>query len=225
MRVLVLAPGSTGDVAPYTGLGQRLRDGGHHVAIAANERFRSMVTGAGLEFRLLRGDPEPGNTSEGGRRWHAAAPARSARRGWCAFCRTTSTRSARTSSRRSGPAPTSCCSTPSRCSPATTSARASASPPPAPSSLLSTRPETYRRPRSACRAWDAPSTGLWTGSHSPQARSRSAGPPADCALGSAFPTCGPPRCGPGCRLRDGRRSTASAAPSCRGSATGRRLHR
>lgn len=31
-----------------------------------------MVTGAGLEFRLLRGDPEPGNTGEDGRRWHAS---------------------------------------------------------------------------------------------------------------------------------------------------------
>ncbi|MDN5919016.1 MAG: glycosyltransferase [Pseudonocardia sp.] len=71
MRILVLAPGSTGDVAPYTGLGQRLTADGHHVAIAANERFRTMITTAGLEFRLLRGDPESGNTSEEGRRWHA----------------------------------------------------------------------------------------------------------------------------------------------------------
>ncbi|WP_197719849.1 MULTISPECIES: glycosyltransferase [Pseudonocardia] len=70
MRVLVLAPGSTGDVAPYTGLGRRLTADGHHVAVAANERFRAMVTDAGLEFRLLRGDPEAGNTTADGRRRH-----------------------------------------------------------------------------------------------------------------------------------------------------------
>lgn len=72
MQVVVLAPGTTGDVAPYTGLGARLARAGHHVAIAANERFRSMITGAGLEFRLLRGDPDSANRSEQGRRWHAA---------------------------------------------------------------------------------------------------------------------------------------------------------
>lgn len=72
MQVVVLAPGSTGDVAPYTGLGMRLADAGHHVAIAANERFRAMITAAGLEFRLLRGDPDIANRSEQGQRWHAA---------------------------------------------------------------------------------------------------------------------------------------------------------
>ena len=60
MRVVVLAPGSTGDVAPSTGLGARLVRAGHRVAVATNERFRPMVTAAGLGFRLLRGDPEPG---------------------------------------------------------------------------------------------------------------------------------------------------------------------
>lgn len=72
MRVLIVAPGSTGDVVPFTGLGARLMADGHHVAIAANERFRATVTAAGPEFRLLRGDPEEGNTSDEGRRWHAA---------------------------------------------------------------------------------------------------------------------------------------------------------
>jgi sterol 3beta-glucosyltransferase len=72
MQVLVLAPGSTGDVAPYTGLGQKLTAEGHHVAVAANERFRTMIAAAGLEFRHLRGDPEAGNSSEEGQRWHAA---------------------------------------------------------------------------------------------------------------------------------------------------------
>jgi UDP:flavonoid glycosyltransferase YjiC (YdhE family) len=72
MQVVVLAPGSTGDVAPFTGLGARLVRAGHRVAIAADERFRPMVTAAGLEFRLLRGDPERANRSQRGQRWHAA---------------------------------------------------------------------------------------------------------------------------------------------------------
>lgn len=81
MRVLILAPGTTGDVAPYTGLGARLVAEGHRVAIAANERFREMATAAGLEFRSLRGDPEPANSTEAGRRWHAGGPARWGRHG------------------------------------------------------------------------------------------------------------------------------------------------
>lgn len=184
-----------------------------------------MVTGAGLEFRLLRGDPEPGNTGEGGRRWHAGGtgPLGQARMVRILQNYVDSVSEDFIPAVRAGTdfvlLNTVALFTGYDVCEGLGVPSAGAFP------LLSTRPETYRPPRSACRAWDAPSTGLWTGSHSPQARSRSAGPPADCALGSAFPTCGPPRCGPGCRLTDGRRSTASAAPSCRGSATGRRLHR
>jgi sterol 3beta-glucosyltransferase len=69
VQVLIVAPGTMGDVAPFTGLGARLREEGHDVAIAAHENFRPLVTAAGLEFRGLRGDPEQLGVSEEGQRW------------------------------------------------------------------------------------------------------------------------------------------------------------
>lgn len=57
MRVLIVTAGSRGDVAPFTGLGQRLQQAGHHVAIAAHGRFAELVGECGLEYRALPGDP------------------------------------------------------------------------------------------------------------------------------------------------------------------------
>ncbi|HEX6541509.1 MAG TPA: glycosyltransferase [Ktedonobacterales bacterium] len=57
MRVLIVTAGSRGDVAPFTGLGQRLERAGHQVAIATHARFADLVRGCGLEHRLLPGDP------------------------------------------------------------------------------------------------------------------------------------------------------------------------
>ncbi|CAM5582622.1 glycosyltransferase (plasmid) [Streptomyces viridifaciens] len=57
MRILVMTAGSYGDVAPYTGLGVRLRNEGHEVALAAPETFRELVSGSGLGFRPLPVDP------------------------------------------------------------------------------------------------------------------------------------------------------------------------
>jgi sterol 3beta-glucosyltransferase len=57
VRILIVTAGSRGDVAPFTGLGQRLQQAGHRVAIAAHEMFAGLVSGCGLEFRLLPGDP------------------------------------------------------------------------------------------------------------------------------------------------------------------------
>ncbi|GAA1915125.1 glycosyltransferase [Streptomyces durmitorensis] len=61
MRILLAAAGSYGDVAPYTGLGARLREAGHDVALATQESFAPLVRGAGLTFR-----PLPADTSAGG---------------------------------------------------------------------------------------------------------------------------------------------------------------
>jgi Glycosyltransferase family 28 N-terminal domain len=36
MRILIVTAGSRGDVAPFTGLGQRLQQAGHEVALAAH---------------------------------------------------------------------------------------------------------------------------------------------------------------------------------------------
>jgi sterol 3beta-glucosyltransferase len=57
MRILIVTAGSRGDVAPFTGLGQRLREAGHEVALAAHDRFADLVRESGLEHRTLPGDP------------------------------------------------------------------------------------------------------------------------------------------------------------------------
>jgi len=56
MRVLIVAVGSRGDVAPYVGLGRRLQESGHQVAIATHENFADLVREVGLEWRRLSGD-------------------------------------------------------------------------------------------------------------------------------------------------------------------------
>ena len=57
MRVLIVAVGSRGDVAPCTGLGQALRAAGHTVTVAAYGMFAGLVGQSGLQFRALPGDP------------------------------------------------------------------------------------------------------------------------------------------------------------------------
>src|SRR5262245_22842089 len=56
--IVIAAFGSRGDVAPYTGLAQRLAVAGHRVAIAAQQPYRDLVTAADSEFRSLPGDTE-----------------------------------------------------------------------------------------------------------------------------------------------------------------------
>ncbi|MFF4604246.1 glycosyltransferase [Streptomyces sp. NPDC001339] len=58
MRVLIITAGSRGDVAPYTGLGRRLLDAGHQVAVAAHPSFAALVGGCGLDHRPVPGDPQ-----------------------------------------------------------------------------------------------------------------------------------------------------------------------
>jgi sterol 3beta-glucosyltransferase len=57
VRILIVTAGSLGDVAPFTGLGQRLLQAGHQVALAAHETFAGLARGCGLEYRPLPGDP------------------------------------------------------------------------------------------------------------------------------------------------------------------------
>jgi sterol 3beta-glucosyltransferase len=57
VRILIVTAGSRGDVAPFTGLGQRLQEAGHQVALAAHDAFAGLVRGCGLEHRPLPGDP------------------------------------------------------------------------------------------------------------------------------------------------------------------------
>ncbi|WP_374196341.1 glycosyltransferase [Streptomyces sp. ISL-10] len=61
MRILITTAGSRGDVAPFTGLGRRLPDAGHQVAVAAHPSFAAFVGGAvpttGLAGRPAGADP------------------------------------------------------------------------------------------------------------------------------------------------------------------------
>ena len=68
MRVLIVAPGSRGDVAPFTGLGQALLAAGHEVTIAGYAMFSDLVTGSGLAFSPLPGDPRLLEAAAWGRR-------------------------------------------------------------------------------------------------------------------------------------------------------------
>jgi UDP:flavonoid glycosyltransferase YjiC (YdhE family) len=64
MRIVILAVGTLGDVAPYTGLGTRLRDTGQDVTIATHPRFAPLIQQSGLGFAALPMDvhAELGNT-------------------------------------------------------------------------------------------------------------------------------------------------------------------
>ncbi|TVU58114.1 glycosyltransferase family 1 protein [Paenarthrobacter nitroguajacolicus] len=73
MRVLMVTPGTRGDVAPMAGLGSRLQGMGYEVAIAANPAYAPLVVESGCEFRPLPGDltelirqPAPGAKAAGG---------------------------------------------------------------------------------------------------------------------------------------------------------------
>ncbi|HJD80643.1 glycosyltransferase [Kitasatospora aureofaciens] len=67
MRILIMAAGSHGDVAPYTGLGAHLRAEGHEVALAAPESLAGPVADSGLGFRPLPADPRGTPGTDGGR--------------------------------------------------------------------------------------------------------------------------------------------------------------
>lgn len=55
-RVVIIAIGSRGDVAPLVGLGARLAAAGHDVTVAAYAVFADLVTEAGLAFRQVDED-------------------------------------------------------------------------------------------------------------------------------------------------------------------------
>ena len=69
MRILIAAVGSRGDVAPLTGLGTALRGAGYDVSLASYAMFEELITGCGLGFRPMPGDPELMGASAQGQRW------------------------------------------------------------------------------------------------------------------------------------------------------------
>jgi sterol 3beta-glucosyltransferase len=56
MRVLMLAPGTLGDVAAPAGLGERLRDAGPDVTIVADTPYAQLAADAGCAFQPVPAD-------------------------------------------------------------------------------------------------------------------------------------------------------------------------
>lgn len=50
MRIVIIAPGSRGDVQPYIALGKGLQDAGHTIRLVSHSNFESLITSYGLEF-------------------------------------------------------------------------------------------------------------------------------------------------------------------------------
>lgn len=66
---MVLAVGSRGDLQPYVSLGLGLKAAGHRVQLATHASFEGSVTGHGLGFSPLEGDPRQIIASEAGQAW------------------------------------------------------------------------------------------------------------------------------------------------------------
>jgi sterol 3beta-glucosyltransferase len=50
MRIVIIAPGSRGDVQPYIALGKGLQNAGHYIRLVSHSNFESLVVSYGLEF-------------------------------------------------------------------------------------------------------------------------------------------------------------------------------
>ena len=50
MRIVIIAPGTRGDVQPYIALGKGLQSAGHTIRLVSHSNFESLVTSYGLEF-------------------------------------------------------------------------------------------------------------------------------------------------------------------------------
>jgi sterol 3beta-glucosyltransferase len=50
MRIVIIAPGSRGDVQPYIALGKGLQNAGHYIRLVSHSNFESLVASYGLEF-------------------------------------------------------------------------------------------------------------------------------------------------------------------------------
>ncbi|MGW5721338.1 glycosyltransferase [Amycolatopsis sp. NPDC003865] len=73
-RVVVIAPGSRGDVHPCVALGRGLAADGDRVRILAAPAFEPLVTRHGLGFGPLSADPGEVLGSEAGKAWTAGGP-------------------------------------------------------------------------------------------------------------------------------------------------------
>ncbi|GAX76945.1 hypothetical protein CEUSTIGMA_g4392.t1 [Chlamydomonas eustigma] len=58
INIVMLIVGTRGDVQPFIGIGLKLKEYGHRVRIASHKVYREFVTGFGLEFYPIGGDPK-----------------------------------------------------------------------------------------------------------------------------------------------------------------------
>lgn len=73
MRLLLVAWGSRGDVAPFVALGRGLRAAGHDVTVAAADGFADVVQGAGLGYRRFAISLDASSTDPVFLRWLAGS--------------------------------------------------------------------------------------------------------------------------------------------------------
>ena len=57
MNITILVYGSFGDVQPYVALGAGLQRAGHHVTVAGDPFYESLIRGSGLGFAAVSGNP------------------------------------------------------------------------------------------------------------------------------------------------------------------------
>ncbi len=57
-RLVLVAPGSRGDVQPFVALAGGLRRAGYLIRVATHKTFRTLVEAQGVEFAALTGDPQ-----------------------------------------------------------------------------------------------------------------------------------------------------------------------
>ena len=69
MRLTLITIGSRGDVQPYIPLSLGLQRAGHHVRFTTHSNFEDFVTGHGLDFAPLHGDPQAIMASQQGQTW------------------------------------------------------------------------------------------------------------------------------------------------------------
>jgi len=68
-NITIVTVGSRGDAQPYVALGVALAARGHRVTVATHETFRGLVTGRGLAFAPISGDPRAVLAADSADRW------------------------------------------------------------------------------------------------------------------------------------------------------------
>ena len=69
MLITIVALGSWGDVVPIVALGNRLQESGHRVRIASFRVYADLITGYGLDFAPIEGDPRQVLQDQTGQVW------------------------------------------------------------------------------------------------------------------------------------------------------------